>query len=148
MVNSLGEGSTVANCQAHLAPHAHPTTRLTPQLTCTHNFDYPTVSYRTQVVADLQAQLAQQSALLSSAQGDLSRDEQIFAEKFQEVARLQSQLAAAVDKSRGKEQEMASRMQAMHTELRRCVRFCASGCNQAVNTCSSEHFGLCSLDTD
>lgn len=72
-----------------------------------------------QKLAVLQVELAEKTTLLQVAQGDLSRDEQIFADKVKEVARLQADLAAAADASQRREEAMAAKLQHAQADVRR-----------------------------
>jgi hypothetical protein len=72
-----------------------------------------------QKLSDLQAELAQKTALLQVAQGDLSRDEQIFADKVKEVERLQADLAAAAAHAQHREEALVARLQHVQTDMRR-----------------------------
>jgi hypothetical protein len=69
----------------------------------------------------LQAELAQKTALLELAQGDLTRDEQIFADKVREVARLQAELSDAAERAHARVASMAARLQHAQADVRRCV---------------------------
>jgi hypothetical protein len=72
-----------------------------------------------QKLADFQVELAEKTALLQVAQGDLSRDEQIFAEKVKEVARLQAELAAAAEATQRREEAMAAQLRHAQADVRR-----------------------------
>ena len=67
----------------------------------------------------MRAALAEKDAQLGLAKGDLSRDEQIFSEKVKQVAALQAELQAVVDRTQQREEAMAARMQHMQAELQR-----------------------------
>jgi len=85
------------------------------------SFAAPFVGFCLQKLAKLQAEIAEQTALLEVAQGDLNRDELIFADKAKEVARLQAELESAAERAQRREQAMAARLQHMQADLRRCV---------------------------
>jgi hypothetical protein len=72
-----------------------------------------------QRLSQLQARLAQKTALLELAQGDLTRDEQIFTDKVKEVARLQAALFEAAERTHAREASMAARLQHAQADVRR-----------------------------
>lgn len=72
-----------------------------------------------QNLSGLQAELAQKTALLQVAQGDLSRDEQIFADKAKEVELLQAELAAAAARAQCREEALEARLQHVQADMRR-----------------------------
>lgn len=72
-----------------------------------------------QRLSRLQAQLAQQMALLELAQGDLTHDEKIFTDKVKEVAGLQSELSGAAERAHAREASMAARLQHAQADVRR-----------------------------
>jgi hypothetical protein len=72
-----------------------------------------------QKLADLQIELAEKTALLQVAQGDLTRDEQLSAAKVKEVERLQADLAAAADIAQRREEAMAVQLRHAQADVRR-----------------------------
>lgn len=95
------------------------TSWLLAAIAATARVPYAAAALRVQRVADLQAELAEKDALLQVARGDLFRDEQIFADKLQEVARLQVELASTTERARLKEEEMTACLQHLQADLRR-----------------------------
>lgn len=109
------------SCSWHAKPSIQPVLYIYGIYASSTSRLLPCVAFCLQKLAKLQAEVAEQTALLEVAQGDLSRDEAIFADKAKEVARLQAELDSAAERAQRREQAMAARLQHMQAYLRRCV---------------------------
>jgi hypothetical protein len=66
-----------------------------------------------------QQQLADTAAQLQVAHADLARDEEIFAERVREMAKLREELALLAAAAERERQESAQQMQQLRADMRR-----------------------------
>jgi hypothetical protein len=67
----------------------------------------------------VQQQLADATAQLQTAHADLARDEEIFAERVRDMAKLRDELAVLAAAAERERQESAQQMQQLRADVRR-----------------------------
>jgi citrate synthase len=72
-----------------------------------------------QELQQVQQQLVDMSAQLQTAHADLARDEEIFAERVREMAKLRDELALLAAAAERERQESGQQMQQLRADLRR-----------------------------